>query len=151
MKFPTPYEWWSNALPPGQEKASNARGMAGGDVEASICLVHKSTILVSLRVLMMMKVYFRVHSLVLHKSLNCIWQIFLFAQLNLLNVLISISKKFFDSNFPSLCFDVPKASNVTSARPKTGDWEWLWRHFRTSSFTKNRFLSHFLIVSLSIC
>ena len=30
IKFPTPYEWWSNALPPGQEKASNARGMHGG-------------------------------------------------------------------------------------------------------------------------
>ena len=30
IKFPTPYEWWSNSLPPGQEKASNARGMPGG-------------------------------------------------------------------------------------------------------------------------
>ena len=41
IKFPTPYEWWSNApplgrlsllnsLPPRQEKASNARGMPGG-------------------------------------------------------------------------------------------------------------------------
>ena len=37
IKFPTPYEWWSNALPPAQEKASNARGMEG-DVEASIWL-----------------------------------------------------------------------------------------------------------------
>ena len=37
IKFPTPFEWWSNALPPGQE---NAWGMPGGDVEASICLVH---------------------------------------------------------------------------------------------------------------
>ena len=35
---------------------------------------------------------------------------FLFAQLNLPNVL----KKFFDSDFPSPCFDVPKASNFTS-------------------------------------
>ena len=26
--------------PPGQEKASNARGMPGGDVEASIWLIH---------------------------------------------------------------------------------------------------------------
>ena len=42
IKFPTPYEWWSNSRPPGQEKASNARGMpgGGGDVEASIWLVH---------------------------------------------------------------------------------------------------------------
>ena len=30
IKFPTPYEWWSNALPPKQEKASNAWGMLGG-------------------------------------------------------------------------------------------------------------------------
>ena len=35
----------------------------------------------------------------------------LFALLNLPNVLIS---KFFDSDFPSPCFDVPKASNFTS-------------------------------------
>ena len=41
IKFPTPFEWWSNSLPPGQEKASNARGMPGGDVEASIWLIHK--------------------------------------------------------------------------------------------------------------
>ena len=34
-----------------------------------------------------------------------------------------------------------------TTRPKTRHWEWLWRHFRTSSFVKNRFLSHFLIVS----
>ena len=43
IKFPTPYEWWSNALPPRQEKAWNARGMprgGGEDVEASIWLVH---------------------------------------------------------------------------------------------------------------
>ena len=30
IKFPTLYGWWSNSLPPGQEKASNARGMPGG-------------------------------------------------------------------------------------------------------------------------
>ena len=29
IKFPTPYEWQSNALPPGWEKASNAQGMPG--------------------------------------------------------------------------------------------------------------------------
>ena len=38
---------------------------------------------------------------------------FLFALLNLPNVLISIAKKF-DSDFFSPCFDVPKASNFTS-------------------------------------
>ena len=30
IKFPTLQEWWSNALPPGQEKVSNARVMPGG-------------------------------------------------------------------------------------------------------------------------
>ena len=30
-----------------------------------------------------------------------------------------------------------------TARPKTGDWELLWRHFRTPSPVKNRFLWHF--------
>ena len=29
-------------------------------------------------------------------------------------MLISVAKNFFDSDFPSLCFDVPKASNFTS-------------------------------------
>ena len=37
----------------------------------------------------------------------------LFARLNLPNVLISVAKKIFDSDFPSPCFDVPKASNFT--------------------------------------
>ena len=37
-----------------------------------------------------------------------------FAQLNLPNVLITIANFFFDSDFPPLCFDVPKASNFTS-------------------------------------
>ena len=39
---------------------------------------------------------------------------FLFARLNLFNVLICIAKKIFDSDFPSPCCDVPKASNFTS-------------------------------------
>ena len=43
IKFPSPYEWWSNAVPPGQEMVSNAQGMlGGGGVEASIWLVHYS-------------------------------------------------------------------------------------------------------------
>ena len=41
---------------------------------------------------------------------------FLFARLNLPNVLISAAKKFFHSDFPFPCFDVPKASNFTSGR-----------------------------------
>ena len=39
--------------------------------------------------------------------------LFLFARLNLPNVLISVAK-IFDSDFPSPCFDVSKASNFTS-------------------------------------
>ena len=38
---------------------------------------------------------------------------FLNARLNLPNVLVSIAKKFFDNDFASLCFDIPKASNFT--------------------------------------
>ena len=41
---------------------------------------------------------------------------FLFARSNLPNVLISIAKKIFDSDFPSPCFDVQKTSNFTSGR-----------------------------------
>ena len=44
---------------------------------------------------------------------ECLTDIFLFARLNLPNVLISVAKKSFDSDFPSPCFDVPKASNFT--------------------------------------
>ena len=41
IKFPNPpFNWWSISLPPGQEKTSNARGIPGGDVEASIWLIH---------------------------------------------------------------------------------------------------------------
>ena len=47
---------------------------------------------------------------------------FLFVRLNLPNVLISIGKKKKkDSDFPSPCFDVPKASNFTSGRLKPWD------------------------------
>ena len=34
-----------------------------------------------------------------------------------------------------------------TTRPKTGDWEQLWRQFRTPSLAKNRFLRRFLIFS----
>ena len=45
----------------------------------------------------------------------------LFAQLNLPNVLISVAEIFFNSDFPSLCFDVPKASNFTSGGVQNRD------------------------------
>ena len=48
-------------------------------------------------------------------------EFFLFVQLNLPNVLISVAKNFFDSDFPSLCFDVPKASNFTSSEVQNRD------------------------------
>ena len=46
---------------------------------------------------------------------------FLFARLNLPNVLISEAKKFFDRDFPSPCFDVPIASNFTSGGVQNRD------------------------------
>ena len=46
---------------------------------------------------------------------------FLFARSNLPNVLISVAKIFFDSDFPSPCFDVPKASNFTSGGVQNRD------------------------------
>ena len=46
---------------------------------------------------------------------------FLFAQLNLPNVLISVAKKFFVGDFPSPCCDVQKASNFTSGRVQNRD------------------------------
>ena len=36
-------------------------------------------------------------------------------------MLISVVKKFFDSDFPSPCFDVPKASNFTSGGVQNRD------------------------------
>ena len=44
IKFPTPYEWWSNALPPGKKRPQMPGVFRGGDVEASIWLVHYSLI-----------------------------------------------------------------------------------------------------------
>ena len=46
---------------------------------------------------------------------------FLFARLNLPNVLISVAKNFFVSDFPSPCFDVPKALNFTSGGVQNRD------------------------------
>ena len=43
-----------------------------------------------------------------------IWQILFICSIKSPQCTDKCSKKFFDSNFPSLCFDVPKASNFTS-------------------------------------
>ena len=43
----------------------------------------------------------------------CMTDFFLFARSNLPNLLISTAKKFFHSDFPFPCFEVPKASNFT--------------------------------------
>ena len=85
--------------------------------------------------------------------LKCIWQIFLIARLNLPIVLISITKIFFDIDFPSsvLMYQKQQISlpmGYKTARQKRGHWEWLWRHFSTPSFAKNRFLRHFLYCEL---
>ena len=88
-------------------------------------------------------------------NLKCIWQnFFLFARLNLPNVLLSVAKRFF---FPIAIFlsrvlmyqkhQISLPVGYKTARPKTGDWERLWRQFRTPSLAKNRFLRRFLIFS----
>ena len=46
---------------------------------------------------------------------------FLFARFNLPNVQVSVAKIFFDSDFPSPFFDVPKASNFTSGGVQNRD------------------------------
>ena len=70
---------------------------------------------------------------------------FLFARLNLLNVLICIAKIaiFLPRVLMNQKRQISLPVGYKTARPKTGHWEWLWRHFRTSSFAKNRFLGHF--------
>ena len=46
---------------------------------------------------------------------------FLFARLNLPNVLIGVAKKIFHSDFPFPCFNVPKVSNFTSGGVQNRD------------------------------
>ena len=48
------------------------------------------------------------------KNFKYMTDFFLLPRLNLSNVLRSIAKNFFCSDFPSPCFDVPKALNFTS-------------------------------------
>ena len=68
-------------------------------------------------------------------------------------MLISVAKKFFDSDFLSPCFDAPKASNFTTGGVQNRDTK--NRRLGTivtsiqdsKDHEKNRFLSHFLIVS----
>ena len=73
-----------------------------------------------------------------------------FARLNLPNVLKSMAKKkFWIAIFLPRVFMYQKRQislpvAFKTARPKPGDWERLWYHFRTPSFAKNRFLRHFL-------
>ena len=79
-----------------------------------------------------------------------IWHIFFICSTKSPQCTDKYSKKNFDSDFPSPCFDVPKASNFTSGgvqntRPKPGDWERLWRHFRAPSFAKKDFSVIFLL------
>ena len=80
---------------------------------------------------------------------------FLFARLNLPNILISKTKKKFDSDFPSLCFDVPKASNFTSGEVQNRETKnrrlgmlvTSFQNFRTSfqALQKTDFSDYFFI------
>ena len=77
---------------------------------------------------------------------------FLFARLNLPNVLISVAKKFFDSDFPYPCFLVPKASNFTSGGVQNRDTKnrrlgTIVTSTDSGLQASRKFLSHFLIVS----
>ena len=71
-------------------------------------------------------------------SLKCIWQIFI----------CSIKSPIF---LPRVLMcqkrEISLPVGYKTATPKTGNWKWLWRQFRTPSLAKNRFLSRFLIVS----
>ena len=40
---------------------------------------------------------------------------------------------------------------IQNRETKIGDWEWLWRHFRTWSLWERRFLRHFLINNALSC
>ena len=80
-----------------------------------------------------------------------IWQIFFNCSIKSPKCTDKYSKKIFSIaiTLPSVLMyqkrQISLLVGYKTTRPKTGDWEWLWRHFRTSSFVKNRFLRHFLI------
>ena len=80
---------------------------------------------------------------------KCIWQLlFSFARLNLPNAVIIIAKKIFDSDFPSLCFDVPKVSNFTSgedSKPREKQITMTFSYF----LINNALLYHFLVYWLA--
>ena len=65
----------------------------------------------------------RKKNIVMHYVKVYMTDFLLFARLNFPNVLISVAKKIFDSDFPSPCFDVPKASNFTSGGVQNRDTE----------------------------
>ena len=79
------------------------------------------------------------------------WTFCLFARLNYHNVLLSTAKttELFDSDFSSPCFHIPLEKVTFHFRwgTKTGEGEWLWRHFRTFSFAEeiSQSFSYFLI------
>ena len=61
-------------------------------------------------------------SIILTSVLKCIWQTFFICSIESPQCNDKCSKKkFFDSDFPSPCFDVPKASNFTSGRVQNRD------------------------------
>ena len=104
-----------------------------------ICLVKKRKI--RLRILSDL----RIQSWIFFK---CIWQIlFLFARLNLPNAVIIIAKIFFDSDFPSLGFVVPKVSNFTSgedSKPREKQVTLTFSYFLINSALLYHFLVYWL-------
>ena len=78
--------------------------------------------------------------------------IFLIYSIKSPHVLISVANKNFDSDFPSPCFDVPKASNFTSGGVQNRETKnrrlgTIVTSIQDSKPREKRFLSHFLIVS----
>ena len=83
--------------------------------------------------------------------LKCIWQIFFICSIKSPQCADKCRKKVFSiAIFLSrvLMYQKHQISLPVGYRPKTGDWERLWRQFRTPRLAKNRFLrpfSYFLI------
>ena len=75
---------------------------------------------------------------------------FLFARLNLANILISTGKKF-DSDFPSPCFDVLKASNFTSGRVQNHETKNRRLETIVTSFQDSKLLEKQISQSFSYC
>ena len=87
------------------------------------------------------------------RALKCIWHIFFICSIKSPQCTDMYSEEKFLIAIFLPCVLMYQKRQISllvvckTTKPKTGHWEWLWCHFRTSGFAKNRFLSHFLIVS----